>query len=120
MIVYHVETWVDRKMMAERAADKLPHEDCVRVSAASLRELQVIRPEHVLPSNLPESHRAQDEARQEANDAAEELEQVLDEHGDVPPPIPEGYKKVSQPPPHHPTTIPNPHRCPHPHTWNSH
>ena len=120
MLVYHVETWVDRKMMAERAADKLPHEDCVRVSAASLRELQKVRPEHVVPSSLPESHRAQDEARQEANNAAEELEEVLDEHGDVPPPIPEGYKKVSPRPPHHPTTIQNPRQRPYPHTSNPH
>ena len=81
-------------MMAERAADKLPHEDCVRVSAASLRELLKIRPAHMLPSSIPPSHRAQDEAWVAANDAAEASAQVLDEHGDVPPPIAEGYKKV--------------------------
>jgi hypothetical protein len=89
--MYDVGTWVDRTMLAQRAADKLEHWDCVRVTLKSLRELESKRPELALPEHIPATHRDEDEVRRAA--ARDEAQQDP-EHDDPPPPIGQGWERV--------------------------
>ena len=59
VVLYDVQTWVDRLLLAQRAADEAKPWDCVRVEAASLRKLAHLRTDFILPGSLPSSHIAQ-------------------------------------------------------------
>lgn len=92
IVLYNVGTFVDRSLLAQRAADSLPPHDCLRVKASSLRALAAKRPDlFTMPSSLPSSHASMDaeESDEQARAAQREL------HGDDPPPmLPDGYAKV--------------------------
>ena len=91
IVMYDVGTWVDRLMLAQRAADKLEHWDCVRVTLKSLRELEGKRPELALPEHIPATHRDEDEVRRAA---AQDEAQQDPQHDDPPPPIGQGWERV--------------------------
>ncbi|KAL3933798.1 MAG: hypothetical protein SGPRY_000125 [Prymnesium sp.] len=67
ILVYNVDTWVDRVLLAQIAADHSEPHDCIRIAATSLRQLAEVRPEFTLPEKIPATHASQDEARQAAN-----------------------------------------------------
>lgn len=91
IIVYNVQTWIDRDLAAQRAADAAAPHDCVRVKLSSLRELATKRPEFALPSRLPAAHLEKDKEESAANTQLQEREVEGD---DPPAPIPAGFKQV--------------------------
>ena len=91
VVVYNVQTWVDRKLLAERAADERGPYDCLRVAASSLRKLESLRSDCMMPTRMPRSHAEQDAAASDAAAAAARREQ----EGDDPlPSIPPGFYQV--------------------------
>ena len=90
ILVIGVQVWVDRKLLAERAADEAEPQDCLRVAPESLRALALKRPAIAVPGTLPASHRDRDVADR-ATQAARTEQQTVD---DPPPPIPTGFRKV--------------------------
>ena len=90
-VLYNVDVFVDRQLLAERAADDLPPEDCVRVKAKALQRLAARLPEYPMPDPLPVSHRA---AEEEDRENEQRENQRREEGDDPPPPIPDDYEEV--------------------------
>lgn len=82
ILVSNVQTWVDRTLLAERAADDAEPHDCLRVAPRSLRALALKRPGLAVPERLPASHRDRDAADREAEAAQSQRRRT----GDGPPP----------------------------------
>lgn len=92
VVMYDVRTWVDRELLAVRAAAELPPEDCLRVKPSSLKKLASLCPaECPLPSEWPSTHSQVDI---EESIAAEDERRAQEEGDDPPPPIPQGFKEV--------------------------
>lgn len=91
IVVYDVQTFVSRTMLAQNAADEKEPEDCLLVAASSLRKLAQARPELAMPSKLPQSHVEHDAKEREKEQASAVREREGD---DPPPPIPEGFEQV--------------------------
>lgn len=88
VVLCNVSTWVDRQLLAERAADELEPHDCLRVKPHSLKLLSEKVPELTFPAHLPRTHAAvaEEEHAQAAKRARRDAE-----GDDPPPPIPQGY-----------------------------
>lgn len=91
ILVFNVQTWVDRQLLAERAADDAEPADCIRVAAASLRELAAVYPAFSMPAQVPSSHRTQDAAAAAADQRAARR---ATEGDDPPPPIPSAFAQT--------------------------
>lgn len=97
VVMYDVQTWVDRELLAERAADELPPEDCLRIKPSSLRALAAIRSELTVPASLPPTHMQMEAEEAEDRRVREERARVGDTD-DPPAPIPDGYEVVEYTP----------------------
>lgn len=92
IVAYDVMTKVDRQLLAERAADELPPQDCLRVKPSSLRALASKVPELAFPAEIPRSHAA---LEQEEANARRVQEQRARDGDDPPAPIPPGFELVT-------------------------
>lgn len=66
IVVYNVQTMVDRQLLAERAADSAaPHDCCLRINASSSRTLLVFLkiPALAMPNFLPPTHTDEDRSK---------------------------------------------------------
>ena len=61
----------------------------------SLQALQAKRPECALPPRIPATHREEHGVAEETAAAETQAAQTLDSNNDVPPPIPNGYERVT-------------------------
>ena len=89
--MYDVQVFVDRVLLAECAADEMEPADCLRMKPSSLRKLAALRPEYVVPSPLPVSHRDVDasERRRQDDHTAHAVN-----GDDLLPPIPAGFQQI--------------------------
>lgn len=92
VVTYDVRTFVDRLVLAQDAADKKKHRDCVRIAPSSLLALSRVRPEFTCPLVWPDPYKqVQDaEAQEDLQERARE-EQGADAD-DPPPPIPANFE----------------------------
>ena len=89
IIVYDVQTWVDKKLVSDNALEERAPNDFLRIKPSSLRELAKLQPElNPMPHDLPRSHV---EAGAEEAATQAERESVRD---DPPAPIPPGFVEV--------------------------
>lgn len=91
IVVYDVQTWLDKELIRQMALDESPPEDCVRVMPSSLRALAAKVPELACPAELPQSHQAKDREESVARQAQEQRDRYGD---DPPPPVPDAFEVV--------------------------
>ena len=89
VLVYNVNTWVDRHMVAENARVQGPPNDCLRIKPSSLRALAAVCSHMPMPPRLPPEYADVDDEEVEER---EQREHVSD---DPPAPIPEGFEPVN-------------------------